>query len=110
MLPLEEFRNIAVEARPDLKAARKLSISGDRSQARGGQRVDGPTFGVDMGATLHSGYIGFSVTIPLRIFDKNQGEKQRTELDIRRNERLRRPPRRRCSATWIRPMRWSTAI
>jgi cobalt-zinc-cadmium efflux system outer membrane protein len=34
-------------------------------------------------------YIGFSVTIPLRIFDKNQGEKQRTELDIRRNERLR---------------------
>jgi cobalt-zinc-cadmium efflux system outer membrane protein len=34
-------------------------------------------------------YMGFSVTIPLRIFDKNQGEKLRTELDISRNEKLR---------------------
>ena len=33
-------------------------------------------------------YFGFSVTIPLRIFDRNQGEKARTELDIHRNERL----------------------
>jgi len=49
-----------------------------------------PTFGVDMGRNPPiAAYIGFSVTIPLRIFDKNQGEKQRTELDIRRNERLR---------------------
>jgi len=29
-----------------------------------------------------------SVNIPLRIFDRNQGEKLRTQLDIRRNERL----------------------
>jgi len=28
------------------------------------------------------------VNIPLRIFDRNQGEKKRTELDIGRNERL----------------------
>src|SRR5258708_36511917 len=27
--------------------------------------------------------------IPLRIFDRNQGEKARTQLDIARNERLR---------------------
>ena len=33
-------------------------------------------------------YFGVSVNIPLRIFDKNQGEKLRTEIDIRRNERL----------------------
>ena len=32
--------------------------------------------------------IGVSVTIPLRIFDRNQGEKARTQLDIERNERL----------------------
>jgi cobalt-zinc-cadmium efflux system outer membrane protein len=30
-----------------------------------------------------------SVSIPLRIFDKNQGEKLRTKLDITRQERLR---------------------
>jgi cobalt-zinc-cadmium efflux system outer membrane protein len=35
-----------------------------------------------------SAYIGFSVTIPLRIFDKNQGEKQRTLIDIDRSRQL----------------------
>jgi cobalt-zinc-cadmium efflux system outer membrane protein len=33
--------------------------------------------------------IGASVSIPLRIFDRNQGEKARTQVDITRNERLR---------------------
>ena len=33
-------------------------------------------------------YIGFSVSVPLRIFDRNQGEKTRTQLDIDRNQRL----------------------
>jgi cobalt-zinc-cadmium efflux system outer membrane protein len=48
-----------------------------------------PTFGVDLGRNPPIPvYIGFSVTVPLRIFDRNQGEKARTQLDIRRNERL----------------------
>jgi cobalt-zinc-cadmium efflux system outer membrane protein len=34
-------------------------------------------------------YLGFSVTVPLRIFDRNEGEKARTLLDINRNQRLR---------------------
>ncbi len=33
--------------------------------------------------------LGASVSIPLRIFDRNQGEKLRTQQDITRNERLR---------------------
>jgi cobalt-zinc-cadmium efflux system outer membrane protein len=33
--------------------------------------------------------LGISVTIPLRLFDRNQGEKLRTQLDVTRNERLR---------------------
>jgi len=33
--------------------------------------------------------IGATVAVPLRIFDRNQGEKLRTQLDITRNERLR---------------------
>ena len=49
-----------------------------------------PTFSVDF---AHDPpipvYVGFSVNIPLRIFDRNQGEKARTELDITRNQRLR---------------------
>ena len=48
-----------------------------------------PTFGVDLGRNPPIPvYIGFSVTVPLRIFDRNQGEKARTQLDIQRNERL----------------------
>jgi cobalt-zinc-cadmium efflux system outer membrane protein len=35
---------------------------------------------------IHTG--AFSVGIPLRIFDRNQGEKLRTQLDIERNEKL----------------------
>jgi outer membrane protein, heavy metal efflux system len=33
--------------------------------------------------------VGGSISIPLRIFDRNQGEKARTQIDIGRNERLR---------------------
>ncbi len=32
--------------------------------------------------------VGIGVSIPLRIFDRNQGEKQKTRIDITRNERL----------------------
>src|ERR1700686_1494579 len=33
--------------------------------------------------------LGASVSIPFRIFDRNQGQKALTEIDIGRNERLR---------------------
>jgi cobalt-zinc-cadmium efflux system outer membrane protein len=33
--------------------------------------------------------VGAGVSIPLRIFDRNQGEKARTMIDINRNERVR---------------------
>ena len=49
-----------------------------------------PTFGVDFARNPPIPvYLGFSVSIPLRIFDRNQGEKARTQLDITRNQRLR---------------------
>jgi cobalt-zinc-cadmium efflux system outer membrane protein len=89
--PLEEYRQTAMETRPDLKAAvetvdeaksnNKLAIANGTSD---------PTFGVDVGRNppLPS-YIGFSVDFPLRIFDKNQGEKLRTKLDIDRADKSR---------------------
>ena len=91
ILPLEEFRGMAMDARPDLKAAAQAvdKAQTDHQLAVANGSTD-PTFGVDLGRNPPiPAYIGFSVTIPLRIFDKNQGEKQRTELDIHRNERLR---------------------
>lgn len=48
-----------------------------------------PTFGFDVGRNPPiDQYIGFSLSVPLRIFDRNQGEKLRTQLDIERNEKL----------------------
>jgi cobalt-zinc-cadmium efflux system outer membrane protein len=89
--PREEFRRIATEARPDLKAAVQSvdKAQTDHKLAVANGSTD-PTFGVDLARNPPiEVYIGFNVSIPLRIFDKNQGEKLRTELDIRRNERLR---------------------
>ena len=89
--PLEEFRRMALDARPDLKAAVQ-SIDKARTDhllAVANGSTD-PTFGVDLARNPPVPiYVGFSVTIPLRIFDKNQGEKLRTQLDISRNEKLR---------------------
>jgi outer membrane protein, heavy metal efflux system len=89
--PLEELRNVALENRPDLKAAMQSvdKAQTDHKLAVANGSVD-PTFGADFARNPPIPvYIGVNVTIPLRIFDKNQGEKLRTEQDITRNERLR---------------------
>jgi cobalt-zinc-cadmium efflux system outer membrane protein len=91
ILPLDQFRRIGVETRPDLRAALQSvdKAKTDHSLAIANGSTD-PTFGMDFARNPPIPvYVGFSVTIPLRIFDKNQGEKLRTQLDITRNERLR---------------------
>ena len=90
-LTLDELHQTALAHRPDLKAALQAvdKAKTDYRLAVANGTTD-PTFGMDMGRNPPIPvYIGFSVTVPLRIFDRNQGEKQRTQLDIRRNERLR---------------------
>ena len=57
-----------------------------------------PTFSVDMGRNPPIPfYIGVSVNFPLRIFDRNQGEKARTETGHPRKERLQEAATRRSS-------------
>jgi outer membrane protein, heavy metal efflux system len=90
MLPLDEFRKIALDARPDLRAAIQAvdKARTDHRLAAANGSTD-PTFGFDVGRNPPiDQYIGFNVSIPLRIFDRNQGEKLRTQLDIDRNQRL----------------------
>jgi outer membrane protein, heavy metal efflux system len=89
--PLEDFRRIAMDVRPDLKAAVESveKAQTDHRLAVANGSVD-PTIGVDIGRNPPLNYYaGVSVSIPLRIFDRNQGEKLRTQLDIERNEHLR---------------------
>jgi cobalt-zinc-cadmium efflux system outer membrane protein len=54
-----------------------------------------PTFGLwfthnaSIANPFANNTLGASISIPLRIFDRNQGEKARTRIDIGRSERLR---------------------
>jgi cobalt-zinc-cadmium efflux system outer membrane protein len=88
--PLEDVRQMALDTRPDLKASLQSvdKAKTDHRLAIANGSTD-PTFGFDAGRNPPiDQYIGFSVNIPLRIFDRNQGEKKRTQLDVERNEKL----------------------
>ena len=87
--PLDDFRTIAMESRPDLKAAiQNVELAKVNHQLAVANGSTDPTFSVDFARNPPIPvYFGLSVSIPLRIFDRNQGEKARTEIDIRRNER-----------------------
>jgi outer membrane protein, heavy metal efflux system len=88
--PLDEVRQAALDNRPDLKAAlQSVDKAKTDHQLAVSMGSTDPTFGVDVGRNPPiDEYVGFSVSIPLRIFDRNQGEKLRTQLDIDRNQRL----------------------
>ena len=93
--PLDDFRKAALDARPDLRAAlesieqaqtnHKLAIANGSAD---------PTWSVwySYNPAFNNPYgkdtLGASVNLPLRIFDRNQGEKQRTQIDIDRNRQL----------------------
>src|SRR6266849_4563486 len=94
--PLDEVRQTALDNRPDLKAAlqsiekaktdHRLAVAnGSTDPTLSGWYTYNPSFNNPFAHET----LGASVSIPLRIFDRNQGEKLRTQLDITRNERLR---------------------
>jgi outer membrane protein, heavy metal efflux system len=90
--PLEDFRQIALANRPDLQAALQTIQQSETNHklAEANGSTD-PTFAgwfTNNSSTNNPNgpeTIGASVTIPLRIFDKNQGEKKRALIDIDRS-------------------------
>ena len=96
ILSLDDYRKEALSARPDLRAA-VLTVQ----QAETNYRLadaNGSTDPTIAAWFTHNGSfnnpdalntLGVSVSVPLRIFDRNQGEKLRTKIDINRNEKLR---------------------
>jgi outer membrane protein, heavy metal efflux system len=87
---LDAFHTIALESRPDLKAAVQTieKARTDYKLAVANGSTD-PTFGVDFAHNPPmTAYFGVSVNIPLRVFDRNQGEKERTRLDVSHAERM----------------------
>ena len=96
LLALDDYRKDALTTRPDLRAAlltvKQAQTNYELAEANGS--VD-PTVSVWF---THNGSfnnpdalntLGASVSIPLRIFDRNQGEKLRTKIDMNRSEKLR---------------------
>ena len=99
-LTRDEVRKIALDARPDLRAAiqavdkaqtdYKLAVAnGSTDPTFSGWWTHNGSFNFSPGPVFGRHTLGASVSVPLRIFDRNQGEKLRTKLDITRNERLR---------------------
>jgi outer membrane protein, heavy metal efflux system len=95
--PLDDFRQIALDTRPDLQAALQAAQQAvtNHKLANANGSTD-PTFGAWY--TWNSGVnnpnpvdlqtLGVSVNVPLRIFDRNQGEKKRTQIDVDRTQRI----------------------
>jgi cobalt-zinc-cadmium efflux system outer membrane protein len=93
--PLATMQQIALDNRPDLRAAlqsvqqaetnHKLAIAnGSTDPTFGGWW----TYNASTNNPNANQTLGLSVSVPLRIFDRNQGEKQRTQIDIARNRQL----------------------
>ncbi len=90
--PLEIYRAAALAARPDLQAAlqtiqqsdtnHKLAISNGSTDPTYAAWY---TYNASTNNPNGPQTLGASVNIPLRIFDRNQGEKQRTQIDIDRS-------------------------
>jgi cobalt-zinc-cadmium efflux system outer membrane protein len=96
LTPLEEFRRIALDTRPDLRAAgqavdkartdhRLAFANGSTDPTISAWYTHNPSFNNPFDYNT----VGGSVSFPLRISDRNQGEKLRTQLDIGRNAQLR---------------------
>jgi cobalt-zinc-cadmium efflux system outer membrane protein len=90
--PLEDFHQIALDNRPDLRAAIETiqqSVTNHKLAVSNGSAD--PTFGAwytyngSFNNPNSNQTLGINVSIPLRIFDRNQGEKKRTLLDIDRS-------------------------
>jgi len=93
--PLDEVRQTALDNRPDLRAAlqsveksktdHKLAVAnGSTDPTLSAWYTHNPSFNNPFAHET----VGASVGVPLRIFDRNQGEKLRTQLDINRSDKL----------------------
>jgi outer membrane protein, heavy metal efflux system len=95
LLSLQEFRDAAMAARPDLKTAVQTvelaKINHTLALANGSTDPTVSGWFTRNGSWNNPDAIntvGVSISIPLRVFDRNQGEKLRTQIDIGRNQQL----------------------
>jgi cobalt-zinc-cadmium efflux system outer membrane protein len=90
LMRAEEGRAAALESRPDLKSAstgvEKAKVDNRLANANGSTD---PTIIFDYARVGPNNTVGVGFSIPLRIFDRNQGEKARTAIEIDRAGKAR---------------------
>jgi cobalt-zinc-cadmium efflux system outer membrane protein len=91
--PLDDYRQTALASRPDLQAAlQTIQQSQTNHKLAIANGSTDPTFGAwytwNSSNNNPNGQqtLGLNVSVPLRIFDRNQGEKKRTLIDIDRSQ------------------------
>ena len=91
--PLGDYHQLALDNRPDLRAAiQTIEHSQTNHKLAWANGSTDPTFGTWYTYNSSNNNVngiqtlGVSVNIPLRIFDKNQGEKKRTLIDIDKSQ------------------------
>jgi cobalt-zinc-cadmium efflux system outer membrane protein len=90
---LSDYHQVALENRPDLRAAiQTIQQSQTNHKLANANGSTDPTLSAwytwnpSFNNPNDQQTLGLSVSIPLRIFDKNQGEKKRTLIDIDRSQ------------------------
>jgi outer membrane protein, heavy metal efflux system len=82
-ITLDALRTAALAGRPDLKAAQtQVEVDVASAKLAIANGTADPTVEADYERTGHANTFGANVNIPLRIFDRNQGEKERTRYEI----------------------------
>jgi outer membrane protein, heavy metal efflux system len=89
LLP-DEMHQMAIDSRGDVRSAdtviQKAKVDNKLAWANGSTD---PAVGVDYTRLGADNTIGVDFSIPLRIFDRNQGEKARTAIEIKRSQQAR---------------------
>jgi len=80
---LDDLEQKALAARPDYRAAQEsLSLARANVKVADSMGTTDPTIASEYERSGKDNTFGASLNIPLRIFDRNQGEKQRTRYEV----------------------------
>lgn len=83
---LDQIEQQALAARPDYKAAQQSIVLAQANvKLADSLGATDPTIASEYERSGHDNTFGASVSIPLRIFDRNQGEKQRARYEVEAN-------------------------
>lgn len=82
-ITVEELRRFALANRPDLKAAQaQVSANGAAVKLAFANGTADPTLEGEYERSGHANSVGGNIILPLRVFDRNQGEKERTRYEL----------------------------